>query len=144
MHSDPIADMLTQIRNAQAVGKAEISMPHSKLKQAVADVLLKGGWLVSVEKIAKAKATKKSRNSKLNDSRFDRLKIGIKYVDSKPKISVIKRVSKPGLRVYVAKDELPRVLSHYGIAVISTSRGLMTNKEAMKQGVGGEVICEVY
>ena len=144
MHSDPIADMLTQIRNAQAVGKTEVVMPHSKLKQSVAEVLLKGGWLASVEKIAKVKTTKKSRKSKVSDSRFDRLKIGIKYVDAKPKINVIKRVSKPGLRVYVAKDELPRVLSHYGIAVISTSQGLMTNKEALKHGVGGEVICEVY
>lgn len=144
MHSDPIADMLTHIRNAQAVGKAEVIMPHSKLKQAVAEVLLKEGWLKSVEKVAKVQPTKKSRSAKAQDGRFDRLKIGINYVDNKPKINVIKRISKPGLRVYVSKDELPRVLSHYGIAVISTSKGLMTNKDALKSGIGGEVICEVY
>lgn len=141
MHTDPISDMLTRIRNAQAVGKLEVVMPYSKLKHAIADLLYQEGWITSVEKNSISKQVKKF-TKKNND--FDYLKIGIKYEHDHPKIKLIKRVSKPGRRIYMTKDKLPSVLSGYGIAIISTSKGVMTNLQAKKQGIGGEIICEIY
>ena len=144
MHTDPISDLLTRIRNAQAVGKSEVVLPYSKLKVAIAELLHKEGWLAGVEKVPGAKFGKKEIKSKNFNKQFDYLKVIIKYEDSKPKIQSIKRVSKPGRRIYVGKGELPYVLSNYGIAIISTSQGLMTNKKARKLGVGGEILCEIY
>lgn len=144
MHTDPISDFLTRIRNAQAVGKTEVVLPYSKLKAAVAELLVKEGWLAGVEKVPGAKFNKKQIRSQKFSKKFDYLKIDIKYEDSQPKIKEIKRVSKPGRRIYVGKEELPYVLSNFGIAVISTSKGLMTNKQARQQGIGGEIICELY
>jgi small subunit ribosomal protein S8 len=109
----------------------------SKIKHALAIILEKEGWIqgVSVEKFSGEK----------KDSNFDQLKLTLRYKKSgKPAITNIKRISKPGLRIYVDKDNLPRVLNNLGIAIISTSQGLMTNKEARKKGSGGEVICEIY
>ncbi|PLX20607.1 30S ribosomal protein S8 [Candidatus Parcubacteria bacterium] len=135
--TDPIGDMLTRIRNASAVNKTDVTMPMSKLKLRVAKILEQEGWIQKVETV---KASKD--NSKSN---FDELKISLKYKKSgKSVINRIKRVSKPGLRVYVTKDNLPKVLNNLGIAIISTSQGVMTNKQANKNKVGGEVICEVY
>lgn len=144
MHTDPISDLLTRIRNAQAVKKPEVVLPYSKLKASVAELLVKEGWLAGVEKIPGAKLNKKQIHSQNFSKKFDYLKVIIKYENSQPKIKQIKRVSKPGRRVYVGKGELPYVLSNLGIAVISTSKGLMTNKQARKQGIGGEIICELY
>lgn len=144
MHTDPISDLLTRIRNAQAVGKGEVVLPYSKLKASVADLLVKEGWLAGVEKVPGAKFNKKQIRSQNFNRKFEYLKVTIKYENSQPKIKQIKRVSKPGRRVYVGKGELPYVLSNYGIAVISTSKGLMTNKQARKQGIGGEIVCELY
>jgi small subunit ribosomal protein S8 len=135
--TDPIADMLTRIRNASAVKKSEVVLPMSKIKHELAKILEKEGWVqdVSVEKFGQ-------ESGKTN---FDQLKIGLRYKKTgKPAITSIKRISKPGLRIYVDKDNLPRVLNNHGIAVLSTSQGLMTNKEARKRGFGGEVLCEVY
>jgi small subunit ribosomal protein S8 len=144
MHTDPISDLLTRIRNAQAVGKPEVVLPYSKLKASIAELLHKEGWLAGVEKVAGVKFGKKEIKSKSFNKKFDYLKIVIKYEDAKPKIKSIKRISKPGRRVYVGKGELPYVLSNYGIAVISTSQGLMTNKKARQLGVGGEILCELF
>ena len=135
--TDPIADMLTRIRNAQAVNKETVVLPMSKLKFNIAKILEQGGWIAKAE-IVKAK-TKKNSSSVFND-----IKIALKYQDGRSAITALKKISTPGRRVYANKDELPRVLNNLGIAIISTSRGLMTNKEAKKQGVGGEVICEIY
>ena len=136
--TDPISDMLTRIRNASVIKKNEVVLPMSKIKHEIAKILERGGWVEKVEVI--------KENGKKNGSAvFDSLKIVLKYGNGgKPAISSLKRISKPGLRIYVNKDELPRVLNNLGIAIISTSQGLMTNKEARKEKVGGEVLCEVY
>jgi len=136
--TDPIADMLTRIRNASAVKKEEVVLPMSKIKFNIAKILQNEGWVGNVSVI-------KGEGQKNGSSTFDMLKIGLKYEKSgNPAITSIKRISKPGLKIYRSKDELPRVLNNLGIAIISTSQGLMTNKEAVKKGVGGEVLCEVY
>lgn len=132
--TDPIADMLTRIRNAQAVRKPEVILPFSKVKFSIAEILKKEGYITDFEKIAG-----EGKNS------FDQIKIVLKYLGPKEAaILNLKRISKPGRRVYATKNKLPRVLNNLGIAIISTSQGLMTNKEAGKLGLGGEVICEVY
>lgn len=127
---DPLADMLTRIRNAQLAGKATVVMPSSKLKVAVANVLLQEGYVAAqrVEQIG-AKAD---------------LHIDLKYFQGKPVIAEIDRISSPGLRAYKNKDELPKVRNGLGIAIISTSKGVMTDRAARQAGVGGEVLCTVF
>ena len=127
---DPLADMLTRIRNAQMAGKASVAMPSSKLKQAVAGVLLSEGYIGGqhVETV-EGKAT---------------LHIDLKYFQGKPVIAEIDRVSTPGLRAYKGKTELPKVRSGLGIAIVSTSKGVMTDRAARQAGVGGEVLCTVF
>ena len=134
---DPIADMFTRIRNASAVKKSEIVLPLSKLKYALAQILEKEGW------IKKTAIIPGGLNGANNG--FDQLQIILKYrKNGKPQISSIQRVSKPGLRVYVSRDEIPTVLNNFGIAIISTSQGLMTSKEAKKKNIGGEIIGEIF
>ena len=134
---DPIADMFTRIRNASAVKKPEIVFPMSKLKYEIAKILEKEAW---VKKVAVITGGLNGRHSS-----FDEIQIQLKYrKNGKPQISSIQRVSRPGLRVYVSKDEIPTVLNNFGLAIISTSKGLMTNKEARQQKIGGEVIGEIY
>lgn len=126
---DPLADMLTRIRNAQMVGKTSVSMPSSKLKVSVAKVLKESGFVgdYSVNGDVKAELT-----------------IELKYFEGKPVIVELDRVSRPGLRTYAGKDELPSVRGGLGIAIVSTSRGVMTDKAARAAGVGGEVLCTVF
>jgi len=134
---DPIADMFTRIRNASAVKKTEIVLPISKLKLEVAKILEAEGW------VKKATVIPGGLDGRHNS--FDELQIQLKYrKNGKPQISSIKRISRPGLRIYVGKDEIPTVLNNYGIAILSTSKGLMTNKEAKKQQIGGEVLGEIF
>jgi len=134
---DPIADMFTRIRNASAVKKQEIVLPMSKLKYEVAKILAKEGW------IKKAEIVPGGFEGKHNS--FDQLLIGLKYrKNGKPQIISIQRSSKPGLKIYVSKLEIPTVLNNFGTAIISTSSGLMTGKEAKKRQVGGEVIGEIF
>ena len=128
MMQDPIADLLTRIRNGQASGKVTVSMPSSKLKVAIANLLLKEGYISSVAENGDVKTV---------------LEIGLKYYEGAPVIELIKRVSRPGLRIYKKSSELPRIMNGLGIAVISTSKGLMTDRAARKDGLGGEVICYV-
>jgi len=136
--TDPIADMLTRIRNAFTINKSNIVLPMSKIKYEIAKILKKEGWIVDVEVI-------KNKSDKNKSFIFDELRIILKYKKSgRSAITNIKRISKPGLRIYVNKYNLPKVLNNLGIAIISTPNGLMTNKEARKKGVGGEVICEIY
>lgn len=136
MTNDPISDMLTRIRNASAVRKSEVVMPYSKMKHQIALILHNQGYVGKVTKLEPEEGKKS----------FAMLRIGLKYgLDGKTSvIKELKRVSKPGLRIYKKTDELPVVLNNLGIAIISTSQGLMTNVDAKKKGVGGEVICEVY
>jgi len=127
--SDPIADMLTRIRNAQAANKSEVSMPNSKAKLAIANVLKQEGYISDVraqEEDGKALMV-----------------VTLKYFEGKPVIDMVKRVSRPGLRIYKASEELPKVQGGLGVAVISTSKGIMTDRAARKAGVGGEVLCVV-
>lgn len=127
--TDPISDMLTRIRNAQAVKKSEVVLPFSKVKFAIAKILESEGYVTKAEQITERK--------------FPQLRVELKYQNSQPKIQSVKRVSKPGRRVYAKSSDLPRVLSDFGFAIISTPNGMMTNKEARARRLGGEVICEI-
>ncbi|MFA4937393.1 MAG: 30S ribosomal protein S8 [Patescibacteria group bacterium] len=128
--TDPISDMLTRIRNGLAAGKSEVVIPFSTIKHRLVEILIKEKYLTSVEEVT---------------TPWRSLMVRLKYeADDKPAIRHIKRISTPGNRFYVSKDKLPQVLSGLGIALISTSQGLMTNKEAHRKNIGGEVICEVY
>jgi small subunit ribosomal protein S8 len=128
--TDPIADMLTRIRNASAVKKAEVVLPFSKLKFNVAKLLEQEKYVGKVEKVKTGK--------------FEELKIVLKYSPQGPAIRHLKRISTPGQRIYVSGKELPRVLNGYGLAIISTSKGVVTNKQAIKQNIGGEFMCEIW
>ena len=129
--------MLTRIRNAQAVNKKTVVLPMSKMKYNIAKILEQNGWIEKAEII-------KGAAKKDLSSGFSEIKIDLKYKNGQSVISSLKKISTPGRRVYANKNELPRVLHNLGIAIVSTSSGLMTNKEAKKKGVGGEVICEIY
>ena len=144
--TDPIADMLTRIRNAQMVKKPEVVMPYSKLKLNLLKLLVKEGWLGSVEKLEPSVSTKFKKQQRDDlTNRFASLHVKLKYnSDQQPHISQLKRISKPGRRIYVNKDQIPIVLNHRGISIISTSQGLMTNKQAQAKKIGGEIICEIY
>ena len=127
--TDPIADMLTRIRNAQQSEKLSVAMPASKLKSAIAQVLKDEGY---IEDFAVREGEGKPQ-----------LEIGLKYYAGKPVIERIERVSRPGLRIYRPKDALPNVMNGLGVAIVSTSRGVMTDRKARGMGVGGEVLCIV-
>ena len=127
--NDPIADFLTRIRNGQAAGKSEVSMPSSKIKLAMAQVLKDQGYIDEFDV-----STEDGKST---------LRISLKYCQGRPVIDRIDRVSKPGLRIYRGKDELPSILGGLGVAIISTSRGVMTDREARAAGHGGEVLCIV-
>ena len=127
---DPIADMLTRVRNAQQRAKREVAVPASTKKAAIAEVLQSEGYISGYRIEA--------------DGSHRQIVIGLKYYEGKPVIERIRRVSRPGLRVYRSKDELPSIVGGLGIAIVSTSRGLMTDRQARAQGIGGEVLCSVY
>lgn len=126
---DPIADLLTRIRNAQVVGKVLVTMPSSKQKVAIAEVLMQEGY---IKDFSVAEVDGKAQ-----------LSIVLKYYDGKPVIADVKRMSRPGLRIYKGKDELPTVMGGLGIAIVSTPRGVMTDRAARAAGHGGEVLCIV-
>jgi small subunit ribosomal protein S8 len=142
--TDPIADMLTRIRNAQMVKKSEVILPYSKLKMSIAELLVREGWLVSAEKVEAlaAKLVKKG----VTAGRFASIKIVLHYAEDgrSPKIDTLERISKPGRRVYVNKEDIPYVLNGHGLAIISTSRGLLSDREARREKIGGEVLCQIY
>ncbi len=127
--TDPIADMLTRIRNGQGARKVSVTMPASKAKEAVANVLKDEGYIVDF--------------STTKDGAKSELTIELKYFEGAPVIEKIQRASKPGLRVYRGKDDLPKVLGGLGVAIVSTSAGVMSDRQARAKGIGGEVICVV-
>jgi len=127
--SDPIADMLTRIRNAQMVGHVEVDMPASKLKAAIAQVLRDEGYIEDY--------------ALREDGAMRHLRIGLKYYAGRPVIERLERVSTPGLRVYKGRHDIPRVMNGLGVAILSTSQGVMTDRKARATGVGGEVLCIV-
>ena len=129
--TDPVADMLTRIRNANTAGHATVDIPSSKIKKNIAEILLKEGYIKGFEVV----------EGEVQDT----IRVQMKYASDKTRvITGIQRISKPGLKVYVKADEVPKVLGGLGIAIISTSSGLITDKEARKLGVGGEVVCYVW
>ena len=130
MNIDQVADMLTRIRNAQLAKKSEVVMPSSKFKIALAKLLSKNGYIREAAIFS-------------NDDK-NYLKLQLKYIDRKPAIKGLKKVSKQGQRIYMSKEELPIIKNGYGMAIVSTSKGLMNDKSARKNGLGGEVICEVW
>jgi small subunit ribosomal protein S8 len=131
MMTDPIADLLARIRNAQMRRHATLDVPASKVKANLLSVMVKEGYVQSFEPLNPEEG-------------HPALRVTLKYVEGRPAIEGLKRVSKPGLRTYVAKDEIPWVQGGYGIAILTTSRGLMTDKEARRAGIGGEVLCSVW
>lgn len=131
MMTDPIADMLTRIRNALSIKNEKVDVPSSRIKIEIAKILKEEGFIKSYKII--------------KDKRQGILRISPKYgPDGKPLISGLMRVSKPGRRVYVGKDEIPRVMGGVGIAIITTSKGILTDKECRREGVGGEVLCYIW
>lgn len=129
--TDPIADMITRIRNANVVRHEIVDIPASNIKKAIASILLEEGFVRNIEE--------------LMDGSVPVMRVTMKYGQNKERvITGLKRISKPGLRVYVGKEDIPKVLGGLGIAIISTSRGLMTDKQARKEGLGGEVLCYVW
>jgi len=129
--TDPIADMLTRIRNAQAVRKEDLVLPFSKIKYEILKLLVREGYIESVDKI--------------EEKSYLELHVVLKYKeDKKAFIEHIKRISKPGQRIYVNKDKLPKVLNDFGLAILSTSQGIMTNKKARRVKVGGELLFEIW
>ena len=129
--TDPIADLLTRIRNASSAKHETVEVPASKMKKAIVEILFAEGYIKKYEVI--------------DDERQGLIKIWLKYVEGKKAvISGIKRVSKPGLRVYASKEDMPRVLKGLGVAIVSTSKGIMTDKQARRENVGGEVLAFVW
>lgn len=127
--TDPIADMLARIRNAQAAGKTVVNMPSSKLKASIAQVLKDEGYIEGF--------------ALRDDDGKPQLDISLKYYAGQPVIEKIERVSRPGLRIYKGRDDLPKVMNGLGVAIVSTSKGVMTDRKARASGVGGEVLCIV-
>lgn len=127
--TDPISDMLTRIRNGQKARKVSVRMPASKAKSAVARVLKEEGYIADY--------------STTEDGQKAELTVELKYYEGKPVIETIKRVSKPGLRIYRGKEEMPKVLGGLGVAIVSTSAGVMSDRQAREQGIGGEVLCVI-
>ncbi len=127
---DSIADMLTRIKNALRAGHQQVVMPHSKLRAAIAQILVDEGYLKSLEVIKK-------------EPQAD-LKLVLKYIDNTPAISQIKRVSKPGRRLYTSSQNIPASLGGYGLTILSTNQGVICDREARKKNVGGEILCQIW
>ncbi len=131
MSTDKIADLLTHIRNAYLAKKTVVKLPHSRLKEEIVKILV-------AEKYLEAYQVNQDKNG------FKQLELTLKYVNGQPVLHHLKRISKPGLRIYQTSHKITPVLSGYGFSIISTSKGLMTNREAKKQKLGGEVLCELW
>ncbi|HCC22430.1 30S ribosomal protein S8 [Candidatus Uhrbacteria bacterium RIFOXYC2_FULL_47_19] len=129
MITDPISDMLTRIRNAYKVKKTEVRVPYSNMKYAIAKILATEGYVSSIEKV---------------DAGFGEIRLSLRYDQDGSAITSIRRVSRPGRRSYSGYRFLPQVRSNHGIAIVSTSQGIMTNREARKRKLGGEVLCEIF
>ena len=130
MVNDPIGDMIIQIKNAAMAGRRDVMLPYSGVKMALAQTLLKEGYITTVEKIGEA-------------PKFQ-LRMTLAYQNDTPVVTNVKRKSKPGMRVYIGKHEIPMVVGGMGIAILSTPKGIMTGKEAKKLGIGGELLCEIW
>lgn len=130
MMMDPIADMLVRIKNALMVGHQEVMIPHSKMKEAIAQILVAEGYVNQLQVTA--------------DKPQKQMVLELKYVDSLPAVSGVKRVSKPGRRLYVSANRIPTTLGGYGLTILSTNQGILTNQQARQKNVGGEIICQIW
>lgn len=128
--TDPIADMITRIKNALLAGKQTVGIPHSKMKESIAQLLVEGGYVEDFE-------VKK-------DQLHSEIIIKLKYIGKVPAISAVRRMSKPGRRMYVPVKQIPRALGGYGMTIVSTSKGVMDDTKARQQNVGGEVLCQIW
>ena len=128
--TDPIADMIIRIKNALLAGQKQVSIPHSKMKQAIGSLLAEHGYVESIEVVDQVPQSL--------------LMVKLKYVGKTPAITNVRRMSKPGCRSYASSKDLPRALGGYGLTIISTSKGIMTDKQARKQNIGGEVLCQIW
>ena len=133
MISDPIADFLVRIKNGYLADKKMVIAPYSKVKENLGKILVRQGFIKTIE-----------TEFSVKNKKFKNLKVGLKYKDKKPVLTEVKRVSKPGARVYVKKEKIPRILGGFGTVIISTPQGLMTGQEAKKKELGGEVICKMW
>ena len=129
--TDPISDMLARIRNAQAVKKGYVDIPTSKIKQRIAEILLEEGYIENIEVLDQTVSKRCFR-------------VVLKYHEGRAVMEEIRRLSRPGRRVYVGRDEIPRVYQGLGISILSTSKGLLSNQQARKMGVGGELVCSIF
>jgi len=139
MINDPIGDMLIRIKNGYLARKDVVEVPYSRMKEEIAKILVKEGYLES----SKSKISPPKRRSRRN-SKFKILELKLKYEGKGPAIEEVKRISKPGVRIYAKADEIPKVKYGFGITIVSTPKGIMTDKEARKKNLGGEVICQVW
>lgn len=130
MTTDPIADIITRIKNAYMARHLAVELPYSKMKKSIAEILLQEGYVSDI--------------SVKEGTPFSTLVVTLKYVGKLPAINEVKRLSKPGRRLYTAAKQIPRALGGYGITIVSTSKGVMTDKQARKQNVGGELICQIW
>ena len=130
MVTDPIGDMIIQIKNAGMAGNRTVTLPYSKAKERIGKILVEEGYLTHIEKIGEP--------PKAN------LRIELRYIDGIHAIDGLKRMSKPGIRLYVDKHSIPSVMGNIGISIVSTSKGIMTGSDARKQGIGGELLCEIW
>ena len=143
--TDPIADFLTRVRNGYLAGKKQMVVPHSRIKEQLSQILVKEGYL---GKLKIENSTPRLRSgltvSEVEPSKFKILKLTLKYEGKKPALTDIKRISKPSLRIYTKAKEIPRVKTGFGITIVSTPSGLMSDREARKKNLGGEVICQIW
>lgn len=130
--TDPIADMIIRIKNALAAGHKDLVLPHSKMKEAVVKILQKFNYIESFELVS------------ASENNFAQIKIVLKYAGKSPVISGVKRVSKPGCRIYKTSATIPRTLNGYGLTIVSTNKGIMDGKSARKSNLGGEVLCQIW
>ena len=128
--TDPISDLLIRLKNAALAGHEEVRMPYSKMKAQIADILLQEGYLTAVEKIDSAPLAT--------------LQLGLKYIGRSPAMSDVKLLSKPGRRLYTSVRDIPRTLGGYGVTIVSTNKGILSDKSARQQNVGGELICQIW
>lgn len=143
MISDPIADFLIRIKNGYLAKKREVTAPYSKLKENLAKILVEEGYLTNSKK-QKARLPQPGTGGQAKSKKQEELVLTLKYEGKKPALTDVQRVSKPGLRIHAGKTKIPKVLGGLGATIISTSQGLMVDREARKKGLGGELICKVW
>lgn len=141
--TDPIGDFLIRIKNGYLAGKRQVLAPYSRIKEQLGQILVKEGYLKKL-KVKSEKLPARNATHSVAGGKFKTLELSLKYEERKPVLTDVRRISKPGLRIYSQASRIPRVKEGFGMTIISTSKGLMTDKEAKKKNLGGEVICQIW